>query len=82
MALAEKHIRIPSNRRTLHYRLYRLQHGNDPSNYYLEIRLGNDRFCSLLKTKDLDEARHIYTLMLQGNVTPCTAQDVLEDICP
>lgn len=80
MTIEEKHVCVPPIRRFLRYRLCALKHSQDPPSYCIEIRFENDCFCSLLKTKDLNEARRMYTLMLKGRVTPCTAKDVLEDM--
>ena len=65
----------------LHYRLYCLQSRQAEPLYYLEITLGQERFCCPLNTASLSEAKRIYRLVLKGKVTPCTARDVLEDIC-
>ena len=64
----------------LRYRLYRLLYHQDQSDFYLEIRLGNERFLTSLHTYDRQKAKQIYTAMKKGKVTPCTAQDVLDDI--
>jgi len=67
---------------TLRYRLYRLRYRQEKSDFCLEIRLGTERFWASLHTDDRQKAKQIYTVMRRGKVTPCTARDVLDDICP
>ena len=81
MSLSSKSHRTSHIPLKLRYRLYRMSCRQSPCSYYLEITLGNDRFLAPLKTTDKQKAEQIYILMLNGKVTPCTAQDVLEDIC-
>lgn len=82
MTLKEKCSCPLSSQRMLHYRLYTLTSEKDSLSFYLEIQLESDRFFASLKTTDLKEAKRIYSLLLKSKVTPCTAQDVLADICP
>lgn len=50
------------------------------ANNQIEITLAKERFLGTLGSVDDLTAKKIYAIMLRGKVTPCTAQDVLEDL--
>ena len=55
------------------YRLYERD-----ARFAIEISLGADR-CRSDVGKSFSRAAYLYELLVQGEVTPCTMQDILED---
>ena len=55
------------------YRLYERE-----TRFSIEISLGTER-CRSDVGKSFSRAAYLYELLVQGEVTPCTMQDILED---
>ena len=49
------------------------------SHFFVEVSLGTDRTRSDVGSS-FSRAAHLYELLVQGEVTPCTVQDILEDL--
>ncbi|MBO5355849.1 MAG: hypothetical protein J6B09_07270 [Clostridia bacterium] len=48
------------------------------SHFLVEVRLGADCVRSDIGTS-FSRAAHLYDLLVEGEVTPCTVQDILQD---
>lgn len=74
--LKKKSIRFTNG---LHYRLYRICSTDQPS-YCITVRYLSDRAdCTFFARSD-HLAREIYRKIVNGKVTPCTLNDVVQDL--
>ena len=65
-------------RKTVRYRLlsFRCEKG---VNYYVYIQFGQERITRLLPARGEENARQLFRILVNGGVTPCTLDDILED---
>ena len=72
--------RIPNDSHTgIRYRLYRI-HSADQSRYQMIVWYLQDRAECVFRADSDDHAREIYRKIVNGRVTPCTLNDVIEDL--
>ena len=63
----------------LHYRLYRLC-DTDQQCYCITVRYLSDRATCTFFARSDSLAREIYRKIVNGKVTPCTLNDVVQDL--
>lgn len=65
--------------RQIHYRLCHIG-GTSSNDYQIYVQYLKDHACASFQAKTPQSAKQIYRMIVNGNVTPCTLMDVVEDL--
>ena len=70
----------PTHSRTVRYRLLRMKMNDGEWVYNVQVRFGKEQSIGRLPCQDRKRAFELYQIIRRGKVTPCTLDDILEDM--
>ncbi len=70
----------PTHSRTVRYRLLHMKMNDGEWVYYVQVRFGKEQSIRRLPCQNRKRAFELYQMIRRGKVTPCTLDDILEDM--